>query len=481
MTADILNLGLTEVAAAIRRKKLSAVEVTRACIAQAERVQPVLNCFIALEAEAALKAARQADRALRGRGARLGVLHGVPLAHKDMYYRAGKVSTCGSSILRDYRPAITSTVVARLYAAGAIWLGGLNMAEFAGNPTGHNEHWGDCRNPWNPAHVPGGSSSGSGSAVGARICYGALGSDTGGSVRIPAAACGVVGLRPTSGLISRYGVMPRSWSQDAVGPLTRTVRDCARLTYVIAGADPKDPSCSARAVPDYEQALRGGIKGLRIGVPTNYYYDGATPDVRARMAASLDVFKALGARIIRLAVPDPDEIFLLSNTISMSEASVIHRRWISARPRDYSLYFRSRIEPGYHVTATAYIEALNLRAHYLEEVMRNVYAKVDILHMPAMVMPPPTLAETAPTGSGDVQGIVTRMSRNTRPTSYLGLPALAVPAGFSKTGLPIAFQLMGRPYAESLLFRAAHRYQEATDWHTRVPPLASASTTARAG
>ena len=203
MNSDITSLSLSEVAEAIRGKKLSSLEATRACIAQAERVQPRLNCFILLEADDAIKAAKKADQALTKRGAKLGTLHGVPLAHKDMYYRAGKVSTCGSKILRDYRPTVTSTVVERLYAAGAIWLGRLNMAEFAANPTGHNDHWGHCRNPWNPAHMTGGSSSGSGSAVGARACFGSLGSDTGGAVRVPAAAGGVVGLTPTNGLISR--------------------------------------------------------------------------------------------------------------------------------------------------------------------------------------------------------------------------------------------------------------------------------------
>jgi aspartyl-tRNA(Asn)/glutamyl-tRNA(Gln) amidotransferase subunit A len=471
MSTDIIRLSLTEVAEAIRRKKLSSLEATRACIAQAERVQPALNCFIALEADAALKAAKKADQALHKRSARPGVLHGVPLAHKDMYYRAGKVSTCGSKILRDYRPAVTATVVERLQAAGAIWLGSLNMAEFAANPTGHNDHWGHCRNPWNPAHMTGGSSSGSGSAVGARACFGSLGSDTGGSVRLPAAACGVVGLKPTNGLISRYGVMPRSWSQDTVGPLTRTARDCARMTQVIAGADPRDATCAALPVPDYEKELAGSIRGLRIGVPENHYYDGATDDVQARMAASLKVLKKLGARIIRVKVPDPAQIYLLSSTVSISEASVIHRKWIRERPQDYSLYVRSRVEPGYHIPATAYLEALNLRAYYLDEFMRKVYAKIDVLHMPVMVAPPPTVAETEPRASGDVAGIVARITRNTRPTNYLGLPALSVPAGFSKHGLPIAFQLMGRPFSESLLFRTAHLYQQETDWHARMPPL----------
>lgn len=471
MTADIINLSLTEVADAIRRKKLSSVEATRACIEQANRVQPKLNCFISLEAAAAMKAAEKADAALSKRGARLGPLHGVPLAHKDMYYRVGKISTCGSKILRDYRPAVTATVVERLYAAGAIWLGGLNMAEFAGDPSGHNYHWGHCHNPWNPAHITGGSSSGSAAAVSARACYGALGSDTAGSVRLPASACGVVGLKPTHGLISRYGVMPRSWSQDTVGALTRTVRDCARMTSVIAGPDPKDTTCATAPVPDYEKELKGTIKGLRIGVPANHYYDEATADVRACMEASLKVFKSLGARIRKLEVPDPARIFFLSTTVTASEVAVVHRKWMCERPQDISFHIRSRTEIGYHVPATAYLEALNFRSHYLDEFMRTVYGRIDVLHTPVMVMPPPTIAETEPSAPGEVSAIVARLSRNTRPTNYLGLPALSVPAGFSANGLPVAFQLMGRPFSESLLFRAADLYQQETDWHNRVPEL----------
>jgi len=471
MTADLADLTLVEVAEAIRGGRLSSVEVTRACIARAERLQPALNCFIAIEAAPALAAAKKADRALKQRGARIGPLHGVPLAHKDLFYRAGKVSTCGSKILRDYRPALTSTAVERLTRAGAIWLGSLNMAEFAANPTGHNDHWGDCRNPWNPAHMSGGSSSGSGAAVGGRVCYGSLGSDTGGSVRTPAAACGVVGLKPTYGLISRHGVMPRSWSQDTVGPLARTVRDCARLTGVIAGADARDPTCATQPVPDYERALSGRTKGLRIGIPANHYYDDATDEVKRCMKASLAVFRSLGARLIRLPVPDPAALALLSNTITIAEASAIHHRWLRERPQDYAPHIRARMEPGFQVTATAYLEALNLRAHFLREFMTAVFARVDLLHTPVMTLPPPTIEETR---AGDVTAmsrVVTRLTRNTRPINYLGLPALSVPAGFSSRGLPLAFQLVGRPFAEATLFRAAHRYQMATDWHTMAPPL----------
>jgi aspartyl-tRNA(Asn)/glutamyl-tRNA(Gln) amidotransferase subunit A len=290
-------------------------------------------------------------------------------------------------------------------------------------------------------------------------------------VRLPAAACGVVGLKSTTGLVSRYGILARSWSQDTVGPLTRTAADCARMTRVIAGADPDDPTCSRLPVPNYEKELEGRIRGLRIGVPTNHYYDGVTDEVRRLMNASLGVFRALGARIVKLAVPDPARLFQLSSAISISEAAAIHGKWMRERPQDYSMYVRSRIEPGFHVPATTYIEALNLRARYLEEFLRTVYGKVDLVHTPVMAMPPPTIAETEPKASGDVAAVVSRLTRNTRPTNYLGLPALSVPAGFSRTGLPLAFQLMGRPFSEALLFRAAHLYQRETGWHTRVPNL----------
>lgn len=468
--SELAELSLIEAATAVRRKHVSSLELTRACLARAKRAQVALNCFIAIEEEQALAAARKADRDLK-QGRRVGPLHGVPLAHKDMYYRAGEVSTCGSKILRDYRPQVTATVIERLARAGAIWLGSLNMAEFAANPTGHNEHWGHCRNPWNHAHVSGGSSSGSGAAVAARACYGSLGSDTGGSIRLPAAACGVVGLKSTQGLVSRHGILPRSWSQDTVGPLTRTVADCARMTRIIAGADPLDATCSTTPVPHYEKELAGRIKGLRVGVPANHYYDHATEDVRRAMESSLAVLSSFGARVIELPVPDPARLFALSTAISTAEAAVIHGTWMRERPQDYSLYVRARIEPGFHVPATAYIEALNLRASHLAEFMQTVFSRVDLLHAPVMGMPAPGIVETEPTREGDVSDIVSRMTRNTRPTNYLGLPALSVPAGFASNGLPVAFQLIGRPFDESLLFRVGHHYQRETDWHLRSPDL----------
>ena len=468
MSEDILELGLTELASAIRKRKLSSLEATRACLDRAQQVQPYLNCFISIEADAALKAARAADRAL-ARSATPGLLHGVPLAHKDLFYRNGQISTGGAKILREYRPRVTATVVERLQAAGAIWLGTLNMSEFAGNPTGHNEHFGDCRNAWNAQHVSGGSSSGSGVAVAARACYGSLGSDTGGSIRHPAAFNGVVGLKPTYGRVSRFGVLPRSWSLDTVGPLARTARDCARLMRVIAGADPDDATCSAERVPDYEKALGGDAKGVRIGIPSNYYYDHASADVRACMKESLRVLRSLGARLIELRVPDPQRLLDLSNVISQPEVAAVHGNWLRERPQDYSIW-RGAIEPGLVVPAASYLEAQMARPRLIREFVDEVFGRVDLLHAPVYAKPVPTIAEATPRSPADiprVQGI----SRNNRPANFLGIPSVSVPAGFSSNALPVAFQLMGRPFAEALLLRVADAYQRVTDWHRRAPVL----------
>ena len=473
MSDDIHLLSLVELADAIAARQLSAVEVMTASVARAERLQPVLNCFISLQAEAALESAAAADAAL-ARGDAPGPLHGVPLAHKDMFYRAGHVTTCGSRIRKDFVPDHDSTALARLHGAGAIYLGGLNMAEFATGPTGHNEHWGDCRNPWNQAHISGGSSSGSGASVAGRVVFGALGSDTGGSVRLPSTCNGVVGLKTTAGLVSRYGIMPLSHTLDTVGPLTRTVRDAARILSVIAGHDPRDPTSSDRAVPDYEAALAEGAEGaegLRIGVPADYFYDLATDEVRTLMERSLDVFRAAGAKVVEVAVPDIERINHLSNIILSCEASAIHEPWIANRPDDYQAQVRSRYEPGLHVPAVKYIQALAARAGLLREFMDTALSNVDALHTPGIPFPIPTREETNVGGGERMANMVAGLSWCTRAANYLGGPALIVPCGFTESGLPTAFQLMGRPFSEATLFRLGHAYQSATDWHTRAPSL----------
>ena len=470
MSAEIHELSLVDLADAIAARQLSAVEAMEATIARAERLQPVLNCFISLEAERALEAAAAADATL-ARGETPGPLHGVPIAHKDMFYRAGQVSTCGSRILRDFVPDHDSTALARLREAGAITLGGLNMAEFATGPTGHNEHWGDCRNPWNPTHVSGGSSSGSGAAVGGRVAFGALGSDTGGSVRLPAACCGVVGLKPSEGLISRHGIMSLSQTMDTVGPLCRTVRDAARMTGLMAGHDPCDPSSVPRPVPDYESGLELGVKGIRIGVPARWAYELATDEIGELMYESLEVLRRAGAETVEVPVPDMQRITELSNVVFTSEAAALHERWLVERPDDYQAQVRSRIERGLCVRATQYIQALGSRTAVLGDFADAVFAKADVLHTPALPFPVPTRAETDVAAGDAMAGMVAGISWCTRPTNYLGVPALVVPCGFTENGMPAAFQLMGPLFAEETLFRIGHAYQSATDWHTHSPPL----------
>ena len=477
VNVEIPAMSLTALADALAAREFSAVEVMAATIARAECLQPILNCFISIEAERALEDAAAADAAL-ARGEAPGPLYGVPIAHKDLFYRAGHISTCGSRILEDFVPSRDSTALARLRKAGAITLGGLNMAEFATGPTGHNAHWGDCCNPWNPAHISGGSSSGSGAAVGGRIVFGALGSDTGGSVRLPAACCGVVGLKPSEGLISRHGIMPLSHTMDTAGPLCRSVRDAARMTQIMAGYDPLDPASVRRRVPDYESRLEQGVEGIRIGVPADWACETAADETKRLTDESLDRLRSAGAETVEVPMPDMPRITELANLVFACEAAALHEPWLRARPEDYQAQVRRRYEPGLQVPATRYLQALKARADLEREFRDTVFSKADLLHTPALPVPVPTRAETDTGAGGAMAGMIARLTWYTRPANYLGIPALVVPCGFTENGLPAAFQLMGPPFSEETLFRVGHAYQRASDWHTRAPPLQGARTSA---
>lgn len=467
---DLLDLGLIEIAGLIRRRKVSSVEVTRACLARIERVQLIINCFIRIEAEAALKAAKRADAAL-AKGKPLGPLHGVPLAHKDMFYRAGQISTCGSKIRRDYVATEDCTALKRLIDAGSIYVGGLNMAEFAIGPTGHNAHHGHCRNPWNPDHVTGGSSSGSGSAVAARAVFGALGSDTGGSVRLPASMCGVVGMKPTAGLVSRFGAMPLSFTLDTIGPLTRSVRDNARLLRLIAGPDASDPTTVQAKPANPEAGLAEGVKGLRIGVPKSYFFDVASAEVRALYDESLALLRKLGAKLVEVELPDMARLTQLSNLVLAAEGASFHARWLAERPDAYQEQVRQRLEPGLFVPALAYIQALDARAAMLEAFCAHALTKADILAVPGMPFAVPRVDETDVGGSPAAADLVARISWCTRVANYLGVPALTLPCGFTENRLPAGLQLIGRPFAEPLLYRAGAAFEREIDFAANRPPI----------
>jgi aspartyl-tRNA(Asn)/glutamyl-tRNA(Gln) amidotransferase subunit A len=453
-------MSLIEVAGALRSGKLSSVMVTEAALARCTAAQARLNCFLRIDREGALRVAAAADAA-RASGAELGLLHGVPLAHKDMFNIAGRAISYGSRVRGEYVPRSTATVIERLDAAGAINLGALNMAEFALGPTGHNAIWGDCRNAIDPDYMAGGSSSGSGAAVGSGAVYGALGSDTGGSVRIPAAANGVVGLKPTYGRIPRDGSMKLTPSIDVPGPLTRTVRDCARLLGVLAGHSPRDPLSSRRPLDNYESQLTRGVEGLRVGVPRNYFNESLSEDVRAAMESSLAALQAQGARLVDVQVPAVEAMSELSRAIVYSEATALHAAWLRSRADVYSPQVRVRASTGLAIPASIYLEALMLRMPLLRRFVEEVFSRCDVLHTPTLPVPVPRLADVDLGAGADLWRILSLLVRCTAPVNYLGLPALAVPAARTRNGLRASVQLIGRPFAEAMLLRVAAVHEAA--------------------
>ena len=468
--AEILGLSCTALAGAIRARQVSATKAMEATLARAQAVQPKLNAFLHVDTELALDAARLADREL-ARGYLRGPLHGVPMAHKDMYYRKGVASSFGGKIGPSRPAPSTAAVLERLDTAGAIQFGVLNMAECAFGPTGHNYHYGHCRNAWNPDCITGGSSSGSGTTVAARANFAALGSDTGGSIRLPATFCGTSGIKPTYGRVSRAGAMPLSFSMDTVGALARTVEDCALLLGTLAGPDARDPVSDPRPVPDYLAGSAHPVAGLVIGKPRQYFYDGCDAEIVALMEASLESFRRLGATVLEVDLPDVDSWNAAASMIISAEAVALHGNWLRTRPQDYSAQVRARLESGLTIPAAAYIDSLRLRGVALEAFCRTVFSKVDALHAPVVAFQTPTIAETDVGGGPGLPALMARLTRLTRPGNFLGVPVLSVQAGFTKAGMPVGMQLLGRPFDEATLFALGHAYQGATEFHRQAPAL----------
>jgi aspartyl-tRNA(Asn)/glutamyl-tRNA(Gln) amidotransferase subunit A len=464
------DLTLVEVADAIRTRRVTSREVVETCLARISDWQPRLNAFAAVLADSARAAADRADAAVAG-GRPLGPLHGVPLAHKDMFFRASRRSSLGSHNASPAWGAGESSLLGRLDAAGAIEIGTLNMCEFALGPTGHNAWLGDCRNPWQTDHIACGSSSGGGAAIAARLAFGSFGSDTGGSVRLPASACGVLGLKPTNGRVTLAGMMPLSASVDVPGVFARSARDVARLLGIVAGRDPRDPRSSGLPVPDYAAALERGIAGVRVGVPQNYFLEGVASDVAERLQQSLHSLAALGADVVPVTVPTPEHMTELSRVLVYSEAAAIHGPWLREHAQDYSPQVRMRAATGLAIPAAAYQQAQQLRPAILRRFVEAVFAKCDVLHLPTLGIPVPTLAETDVGGSAAMWEKIAVLVRCTAPFNYLGLPALSVPCGFTDNGLPTSFQLVGRPFAEATLLRVANAYEGVTDWVRRAPAM----------
>lgn len=482
MTAEnSADLDLTTIADEVRAGRLSARTVLEHALTRAYAEQERLNCFIAIETDTARANADAIDSAVAA-GRDPGDLAGAPLAHKDLFSRRGAPVSCGARLCQNYAPGGQSTALARLAEAGALNLGRLHMTELANGSTGHNMWFGHCRNPWAPDRAPGGSSSGTGAATAARAIAGGLGTDVGGSIRIPASMCGVVGLRPTQTRISRTGAMPLSFSLDCTGPLTKSVRDTARMLRVMAGFDTQDQTTSRKMVPDYERVCGQQASDLVVGIPDTYYVEGLEQDVASAFDEANRTLAAQGCRTVEVKMPDHEPINELWNVIQLSEVASVHARWLRDNPEHYSPQVRRRIETGLYISAADYLRAAALRAEITKAFLSDVFRECDVLLTPTLPLCAPKLNETD-IGDHDESGqrdmslaewhaMILRISGFTRPASFLGLPAMTVPAGFNRDGLPVGVQFIGRPFDESTLVRLGDLFQRVTSWHRSAPPSA---------
>ena len=458
--SELAYSSIRDLGARYRRRELSPVEVTGALLARIEKLDPVLHAFVTLTADRALADARAAEEALR-RGDERPLL-GVPIGHKDIYLTRGIRTTAGSALLADWVPDVDATCVQRWQQGGTVLLGKLITHEFALGLQLPGHRFPPAGNPWNLAHIPGGSSSGSGAALAAGLVHGATGSDTGGSIRGPASFCGIVGLKPTYGRSSRAGVLTLSWTLDHTGPMARTVEDCAYLLQPLAGHDPLDPASSRAPVPDYVAALTGDVRGVRIGVVRNYFFEGIDPEVERAFEEAMATLRRLGADVRDVRIPSlaATHSFLL---IMLAEAYAYHERDIGAHPELYGEVLRERILAGALVSAGEYVQAQRIRSQIFADTTA-VLGDVDVLATPTTPKPATPFALAQDPEFGFPRS-------NMPPFNITGQPTLALPCGFSSSGLPLSLQLAGRPFEEGLVLRVGHAYERATSWHTRRPPV----------
>jgi aspartyl-tRNA(Asn)/glutamyl-tRNA(Gln) amidotransferase subunit A len=455
-------LSLWDAGESVRTRKVSPVELANACLARIERLNPELNAFITVTGDQALADARTAESEI-ARGKRRGPLHGIPIALKDLFDTAGVRTTAASAVFADRVPSQDAEVVRRLKQAGAVIVGKTNMHEFAYGDTSAQTHFGPVRNPWDPQRISGGSSGGSAAAVAARLCYGALGSDTGGSIRQPAAYCGIVGLKPTYGRVSTSGVVPLSWSLDHVGPMCRTVADAAVLLQAIAGYDPLDPNSIDSATPDYSKALGQKVSGLRIGIPRAVFYEGLDPEIEHAVTEALQVVGRLTASTRDVELPAYRTLPVVG-----AEAYAFHAPYFTKTPELYQSATRQRIEAGSRVSASAYIEGKR-ELDRLRRAVAAVFSTVDLLVTPTTPILPQTVEEAVNRPTVPPPGGVAPSLRNTQPFDIYGLPTISIPCGFSPTGLPIGLQISGPRLGEPHVLALAQAFEQATDWHRRAP------------
>jgi len=462
---ELCYLPIAAASAGLRRKEFTAIELTDACLDRIDAIDGKLHSFITLTADLALEQARQVQKELLS-GTDRGPLHGIPIALKDLYMTKGIRTTCHSAVLEDWLPDHDATTVTKLQQAGAVLLGKLGMHEFAFGGPSIDAPFPAVRNPWNTAHIPGGSSSGSGAALAARFCYGALGSDTGGSIRTPSSHCGIVGIKPTYGRVSRCGVIPLSWSLDHAGPMARSVEDCAIMLQALAGYDAKDSASANVAVPNFQSGIKDGIKGLRIGVPRQNWFDenlGIDRQTETVFDQALEVLKSLGATVIAIDGKPFSLARKANQTILVCEAYAYHERSIQETPMKYGSSVRRRILEGAFLSAADYLTAQRARALLNQQIRANL-RQVDVFAVPGAARPPEPFEGLDPNEQN--------MRPNfTNPFNLTGLPAITVPCGFTEGNLPAGIQLVAAAFQEATCFRVAYAYEQATEWHKQRPSI----------
>ena len=455
-SSDLAGLTLKAAAEKIRAKRISSVELTKACLARIEKYQKLLNAYITVTGDQALAQAKALDDEL-ARGKWRGPLHGIPIALKDNIDTAGVRTTGASQLFQNRIPGEDAEVALRLKNAGAVLLGKLNLHEFAYGGTSAVTYFGPVHNPWDPSRTPGGSSGGPGAAVSADLCFASIGTDTAGSIRIPASYCGIVGLMPTYGRVSIRGIIPVSWTLDHAGPMCKSVEDAAIVLKAIAGYDAADTTTVNEPVSDYVAALRASTAKLRLGVPRQPYFDKLHPDVAAAVDAALAVLKKMTAGITDVMLPPVSDSF----PIIRAEAYTYHKPWITKTPELYDPPIRAAVSSGADVKSDVYIAAMRQLAQSRRDILK-VFRDVDLLVLPTMADPPFKIEE----------GLKNNVSaRNTLPFDVYGIPMISIPCGFTKAGLPIGLQIAGAPWAESTILALAQAYEQATEWHTRHPKL----------
>ena len=461
--SDLCYLTIREAGHLLRRRELSPVELVRAFLARIEAVDGLLHSFITVCGEEALAGARSAEAEIL-RGNYRGPLHGIPIGLKDVYETAGIRTTAGSALDMYRVPAEDATAYARLKKAGAILLGKMATYEYHMGGPSFDSPFPPCRNPWNLDHIPGGSSTGSGAAVAAGLLMGAMGSDTGGSVRLPASICGIVGLKPTYGRISRFGVVPLSWTLDHCGTMTWTVEDNALMLQVLAGHDPKDPTTSPSPVPDYSQALTEDIKGLAIGVPRHFFVTPqVNPEVVSRVEEGLKALQGLGAKVAEVNIPSLDYSRPANSIITLSESYAYHEPNLKGRSKEYLEITRSRFRIGALLHASDYVQAQRCR-HWVKRGLGETLRRVDVLVLPVAAQPGVAFKNFDPR-------YPFRDPSLTSAFNLTGLPAISVPCGFTAGGLPVGMQIVGKPFDEVTLLRLAYAYQQHAGWSRRRPPI----------